>query len=38
MLFVVLFVIFNVYGCSTGKRYLNFLVLDFGHWSVHDDD
>ena len=29
-----LYTIFKLYGCSTGKRYFHFLVLDFGHWSV----
>ena len=33
---VMLYTIFKLYGCSTGKWYFHILVLDFGRWSVRD--
>ena len=33
---MLLYTIFKLYGCSTGKCFFHILVLDFGHWSVSD--
>ena len=36
MFLILLYIIFKLYSCSTGKLYFHFLVLDFCHWSVND--